>query len=128
MTDTFLFTYIVGALSVSYALMAWFRTGLALHIVDFIQGLGISHEVWDGYDEWAPATKEQLDDYLIAKLGHLPLWLELLCCPICLSLHLSYTIAIIICLFSDTSWWLVPTAVAGWPAIANIVFNTSKSN
>lgn len=127
MTATFLFAYIVGALAVSYALMVWFHTGFALHLVDVLQGLGIKAEWWDTYDEVEPATKGQLDDYLVSKLGYLPMWLELLCCPVCLSFHLSYILAIAMCLCTNLSWWLVPAAVAGWPALSNIILKHVSS-
>lgn len=131
---TFLLAYISGALGVAYALMVWFHTGFALHVAGALKALGVFKSVWDTYEEAAPATKDDLDAYLISKIGF-PLWLELLCCPYCLSFHTSWILSVAMCIIAPISWWLVPVAILSWPAVANVLFHfttltntTSKRN
>lgn len=119
--------YIVGVCLVTYALCAWFLTGFALHLVDILRTLGIKKEWWENYEEFEPCTKTDLDDYMQSVFaGRAPLWLELLCCPVCLSFHLSWMSALFLFTLPDVGAWIFLAALS-WPAIALTIFTNIKS-
>lgn len=123
----FILTYIGGLAIVSYLLCAWFLSGAALHIAEASKALGIAKKLWVGYDANPPVSKQDLDDYLIGALGgEVPLWLELLCCPICLSFHLSWIVAVLLFLLPGMTWYVFVAALS-WPAGALLIFSILKA-
>ena len=125
MTITAICLFFIGALVVSTTLIIWFHTGFALHFVDQLRWAGIKSEWWKNYNPEEVCTKEQLDDYMVATVGA-PLWLELLTCPVCLSVHLSFWISLIIWVFSPVSFLFIPIGTACWPTISNLLLNAHK--
>lgn len=126
MLVSLLCAYIGGVGIISYLLCAWFLSGLALHVADVVRWLGIKPHWWIHYDEVAPCTKQDLDDYMLSLFGgEVPLWLELLCCPVCLSFHLTWAVAILFLALGAP----LDLAVAcwSWPVVSLLIYGTLKT-
>ena len=102
--SVFIVFYILGFLFVSNFLVIWKLTNLHNHFFNFFKK-----------DSDRIYTQEDLEDHLAMDGG----WFgELLICPLCLSTHLSWISASLICLFSNTTWFLVPIGMFSWPVLA----------
>lgn len=126
-----LFFYITGCLGAASLAMAWFNSGLPVHVADvlallfkkneFIQG--IAHDIVLGSrDEWENAV-------YIRTIGHpfyVQLLVELFSCKVCLSFHLSFWISLFIVISTPISWPFIPVAVLSWPYMVNFLLNKLK--
>lgn len=128
------FLFIVGAFIVGSWLMWWFNTNLPIHVLQIIRALGYrknDKEFWsknesiEGIDDTFTLdlndfASEDFNGWMEARS---PGWLaELLSCPGCLSMHLSFWIAIIAQL---VTWQFNPILFLAcwwaWPSMGNLI-------
>lgn len=75
-------------------------------------------EFWEKAGEW----NSTWDDWALAMALYAnPFMSELLTCPVCLSFHLSFWIALATILATGASWWLLPFCVFTCPLPANLL-------
>ena len=120
-----LFIYAVGLLAVSSLLMAWFGSGLPLHVADLLRLVFPESEllkevtqdfVASGKEDWVVAVETRS----MAYAWWVQLLVELLFCRICLSFHASFWCSLILTLVTPATWVLIPVAVLTWPYLVNV--------
>ncbi len=116
--------YLYGSFMVSSIMMWWFHTNLPIHLVQIIKKLGYKKQdemFWSSPTPISLWTKVDLDTW---KMNNLPAWLdELLACPGCLSMHISFWCACFITSISknvDNPLLFFFLAWGGWPFLSNI--------
>lgn len=111
--------WIIGFLCSSSILMWWFRTGLPIHVFQFIKKLGYKKkddEFWASdtpIDLWTRADFEEFAAFKLGLLG------ELLLCPGCLSAHISLAVGAVTA-WAFQCWWLLPVFWLSWPYPLNL--------
>jgi len=110
--------FLIGFLGVAGLHRAWFATQLPIHFFKLLRHVG-----WGANKEWPP--KETYQFWLRHEceswwsLNLHPLVGELLCCPICLSYHLSWWAAVVMSIFGAPLWILA--AWLAWPELINLL-------
>jgi hypothetical protein len=121
-----LFIYTLGVLATSSLLMAWFGSGLALHVADLLRLIFPNSKLLqEATQEFVASSKE---DWVIAvetRAMSYPWWVqlltELLFCRICLSFHASFWCSLALVLTTDATWLFIPVAVLTWPYLVNVL-------
>lgn len=137
MNDIVLF--VVGALSASSVMMWWFDTSLRIHILEIIrwlgykkhdtnywcvkQDIGIDEPFKNDLADWTPSDFDiWISEHLPSKLA------ELISCPGCFSLHVSYCVAALAQLIT---WQFNPIlfvcCVFAWPWLIRASLKLIKS-
>lgn len=111
--------YILGLFGTASLIMAWFNSGLPLHVFAILNRLYIlpveseEDDVWDtlvSWDDWA----DKVNIYLPALLA------ELITCKVCLSFHVSMWVGLLIAALSpDIDWYHAFIAMFTWPILVN---------
>ena len=118
--ETILTIYLLGCLAVASALMAWFGSGLPIHVLHVLRRLGYARgsDMWLTLEEWTSTW----DDFSVAAAAYMsPFVGELLTCPVCLSFHISFWLALVLWVFTSVPFVFVVAAVCTWPILANIL-------
>lgn len=116
--------YFASLMAVSYMLMAWFKSGLPIHVFHMARRLGYKHgekgrQFWESIPEW----ESTWDDWATAVTLHVnPFAGELLTCPVCLSAHMSFWTALAVWYAASLPLWALPVLAVSLPAPANIIF------
>jgi hypothetical protein len=114
------FVYLAGSFIVGSIMMWWFNTNLPIHVVQILKLAGFNKSKPEFYSSDTPIefwTKVDFDEW---KMKQLPVWLdELLACPGCLSMHISFWVALFITLLAKHDALFFFLAWGGWPYISN---------
>lgn len=99
--------------------MAWFNSGLPLHVFYILNKLYIlpveseEDNVWDtivSWEDWA----DKVNIYLPSLLA------ELITCKVCLSFHISFWVGLLTAiLFPEIAWYHALIAMFTWPILIN---------
>jgi hypothetical protein len=100
MNELIIIYYLLGALVASGLITVWNFSYISVHLLSWIYK---DHEI-DSVEDLADAIGEK----------H-PTLSELLFCPICLGFWVSLSIATIITLLNNFSYWFIPSAGFSWP-------------
>lgn len=111
----YLIAYVFGIFCVSNFLVIWKLTNISNHIYNFLIFFKKNGE--------KIFTPEDLEDHLILKCGW---WGELLTCPLCLTTHLSWIVALLIALLFNLSFLFVLSAMFSWPIFAFAIYSLLK--
>lgn len=115
-----MFEYLAGSLMVSSIMMWWFNTNLPIHVIQILKLIGFNKNKPEFYQSETPVefwTKVDLDEW---KMKHMPPWLdELLSCPGCLSMHISFWTSVFVTVLSKNNALFFFLAWGGWPYISN---------
>ena len=111
--------YILGLLAAASVTMAWFNSGLPLHVFYTLNKLCIlpveseEDNVWEtlvSWEDWA----DKANIYLPSLLA------ELLTCKVCLSFHISFWTGLLAAtLFPEIVWYHAFIAMFTWPILIN---------
>lgn len=116
-----IYIYALGALAASSLAMAWFQSGLPIHILQFIGWLCGWRRgdtvFWNGIEE---------DWELTLTVAYPNLLTELLTCPVCLSFHISFWIGVCSLIVAPVPLWYPIITAATWPIIVNILLTKTK--
>lgn len=116
--ETILTIYVLGCLAVSSALMAWFGSGLPIHVLYMLKRVGYAKgsDMWNTLGEWTSTW----DDFSVAAAAYMPPFIgELITCPVCLSFHISFWLALAIWVFAPVPFVFVIAATCTWPILSN---------
>ena len=116
--------YLLGLFAASSLIMAWFNSGLPLHvfeILDKLQVLPIEEEdCWEELVSW----NDWADKVSVCFPGLLS---ELLTCKVCLSFHVSFWIGIFLAvILQDIHWYHAFVSAFTWPVLINRLVPSSK--
>jgi hypothetical protein len=108
--------YLLGMLTTSTVMFLWFSTDLKLHVFQILAKVGLFNMPDDVF------STDDLDTVLLIR--H-PLTGELLSCPGCFSVHVSFWVAICMSLLAgifrvDSIPFLVACTTT-WPVLANLI-------
>lgn len=122
----FLILYSVGLLASASLLMAWFGSGLPLHVADILSVIFKDNELLSDITTSAVGnTKTDWEINVMVRSMHhnkaVQLLIELLLCRICLSFHVSFWISLTLAILTPATWALVPIAVCTWPVLVNLI-------
>ena len=116
--------YILGLLAAASLIMAWFNSGLPLHVfyaMEKLRVLPLEPDLkWEdtaSWDDWA-------DKVSVCFPGLLA---ELLTCKVCLSFHVSFWVGMAIAvLLPEVSWYYAFIAAFTWPILINRLVPSNK--
>lgn len=114
--------YATGLFAATSLLLAWFHSGLPIHVIGFLRIFGFRK---NDTDFWATLDS----DWQTALNVYYPnLLSELLTCPVCLSFHASFWVGVASFLLDSELTLVYPfiTAVS-WPVLANLILKQFKS-
>ena len=111
--------FLLGMLITAGLHRAWFATQLPVHVFQLIYWSGI----WGLRKQWPPSDEIQFwlrHECEMWWTINTPSWVgELLSCQVCLSYHLSFWVAILMCAAGAPTWilgvWLA------WPELINLL-------
>lgn len=118
---TYIIWYVVGLLAASSIAMAWFQSGLPIHVFQVLRLLtgwrSTDVAFWEGIeDDWE----------LTLSVAYPSLLTELLTCPVCLSFHISFWTGVLSwCMLPVPLWYPLMTA-STWPILINIFLTKTK--
>lgn len=111
--------YILGLFAAASVTMAWFNSGLPLHVFHILNELYIlpveseEDDVWDtivSWEDWA----DKVNIYLPSLLA------ELITCKVCLSFHISFWVGLLAAaLFPEIVWYHAFITMFTWPILIN---------
>lgn len=121
---TFIIIYIIGCLGTSSLLLAWFHSGLPLHIFDFLKYIGLLKKAKEYPEFW----ENLITDWQLAITMLYPnLLSELITCPICLSFHISFWIGVVTLAFGlDLPFYYPIITAVSWPILSNLLIKLYK--
>lgn len=115
-------TYLVGLFAATSLLLAWFHSGLPIHVISVLKLFAFRR---DDEDFWSTLHS---DWQLALNIYYPNLLSELLTCPVCLSFHVSFWVGVASFLLDLELTLVYPfiTAVS-WPVLANLILKQFKS-
>lgn len=116
-----LITYVVGLLAATSLLLAWFHSGLPIHVISILRVFGFRRS---DDDFWATLHS----DWQLALNAYYPnLLSELLTCPVCLSFHVSFWIGVVSLILAPLPWFYPLVTALSWPILINLSLTKFKS-
>lgn len=118
--------FIIGLLSTTSLLLAWFYTSLPMHAWHVLSTLTspFKFKYWDKYKKQQIFTRGDWEMFLIENNS--PLFADLLMCPVCLSFHVSFWKGLIIALWMGLSLEFPIAATFAYPILANLILSIYK--
>ena len=115
------YVYLLGALAASSLAMAWFQSGLPIHVLQLAGWLFRWRKgdaaFWNGIEE---------DWELALTVAYPNLLTELLTCPVCLSFHISFWIGVVSLFVAPLPLWYPIVTAVTWPILINIFLTKTK--
>lgn len=108
-------TYAVGCLAAASLLLAWFHSGLPIHVIRLLRITGWNKDRNDFWDTLNSDWQTALNVYYPNLLS------ELLTCPVCLSFHISFWVGVTSLLFIELPLWYPIITAVSWPILLNLV-------
>lgn len=114
--------YVIGLFAATSLLLAWFHSGLPIHVIGFLRIFGFRKNDTDFWTTLDSDWQTALNVYYPNLLS------ELLTCPVCLSFHVSFWVGVASFLLDSELTLVYPfiTAVS-WPVLANLILKQFKS-
>lgn len=117
----FIVAYILGLLGAASLTMAWFNSGLPVHIFAILEKLCLLPLWSDNDDIWCSTVsrnewEDKVNIYLPSLLA------ELLTCKVCLSFHISLWIGILLAaIHPSVDWYHAFLTMFTWPILINCI-------